>query len=169
MYIPAITLVLQHRWETARFQFILSLLCSWEIAYKLDKFAFSLQLLPQRLSSLHCVRNSIRTDFSISTCRVQRSLATTRRDLEKVRPALYTCLSFRFCLPQGRKRDRIILCRFSCFPILDMVYAMFRLSRIACHARACNPEVEPSLSLPDSYSYMVLRHIASYLHIVSLF
>jgi len=34
------------------------------------------------------------------------------------------CLSVNSCLPQGRRRDRIILCRFSCFPVLRVVYAL---------------------------------------------
>lgn len=42
------------------------------------------------------------------------SAACTRRDP----------VSVSFCLLQGRRRDRIILCRFSCFPVLEVVYAV---------------------------------------------
>jgi len=37
------------------------------------------------------------------------------------------CLSLSSRLPQGRRRDRIILCRFSCFPVLRMVYAALQV------------------------------------------
>jgi len=123
-------------------------------------------LHPASIFVTHCVRAArLGVGFSIVTRRrVQRSLARVHLEdgaAGALCLSLSLSLSVTFCPSQGRRRDRIILRRFSCFPVLDVLYARPLVSRVACRTRACNSETNrhlPGFYLPLSLNMCTPRN-----------